>query len=119
MRRLRVLELLTTIVVVGIFSNMQAELLIDRRDLFDEHSFVELVLWRVPQPVSPSTHGYQYRLAYVVHGVCVVRFDNERGKGDHRHVGGVESPIVFSGPDQLVADFKAEIARWNHENRDS
>lgn len=98
---------------------MKAELLIDRRELIAENAFVELVLWRVPQPVRGSTHGYRYRLAYVVGGVCVLRFDNESGKGDHKHVGGVESAIAFSDPDQLLADFKAEIARWNHENRDS
>jgi hypothetical protein len=36
--------------------------------------------------------------------------------GDHRHVGTVEAPYVFSTPDQLMADFNADIARWNHEN---
>lgn len=98
---------------------MKARLLVDRRDLIADDAFVELVLWQVPRPVRGSTHGYKYRLAYVVGGVCVLRFDNEAGKGDHKHVDGVESPVAFSNPDQLLADFKAEIARWNHENRDS
>ncbi|QHS09104.1 DUF6516 family protein [Sinimarinibacterium sp. NLF-5-8] len=98
---------------------MKAELLIDRRDPVSADAFVELVLWRVSQPVRASAHHYKYRLAYVVSGVCVLRFDNEAGKGDHKHVGNVEFPIVFSDPDQLVADFKAEITRWNHENRHS
>jgi hypothetical protein len=46
-------------------------------------------------------------------GSDVVRYDNERGKGDHRHVGTVMTPYVFSTPDQLMADFNADIARWN------
>ncbi len=98
---------------------MKAELLIDRRDQVAENAFVELVLWRLPRRLPASAHGYKYRLAYVVDGICVVRFDSERGKGDHKHFGGVESRFVFSGPNQLLAAFEAEIARWNDENRDS
>jgi hypothetical protein len=56
---------------------------------------------------------------YVVGDTCVLRFDNEAAKGDHKHVGGVESPVAFSDPDQLLADFMAEMTRWNRENRDS
>lgn len=108
-----------TLDCVGIISNMKAELLVNRRVLIAKDAFVERVLWRVPMPVSGSMHSYKYRLAYVVSGVCVVRFDNERGKGDHKHVGGVESPISFTDPHQLLADFKAEMTRWNHENRNS
>lgn len=50
-------------------------------------------------------------------GRCVVRFDNEAGKGDHRHESEAESPYRFSTPERLVADFENAIARWNHENR--
>ena len=39
--------------------------------------FAELVVWEVPEPVSGSQHNYKYRLAYVVNGVCRVRYDNE------------------------------------------
>lgn len=98
---------------------MQAELLVDRRVIITATAFAELELWRVPRPVAGSTHRYRYRLAYVVDGVCVLRFDNEAGKGDHKHVGGVESRIAFTGPDQLLADFLSEIERWNDENADS
>jgi hypothetical protein len=48
----------------------------------------------------------------VVDGVCVVRYDNERGKGDHRHVGEVEQAYVFSTPRQLVADFMTDVKEW-------
>jgi hypothetical protein len=49
---------------------MKAEPLIDRREVLTENTFVEMMLWRVPTPIPPSTHGYKYRLAYVVDGVC-------------------------------------------------
>jgi hypothetical protein len=69
--------------------------------------------------VQGSPHGYKYRLAYVVDGICVIRYDNETGKGDHRHFGMKEGAYAFTTPDALLADFQRDIARWNRENRDS
>lgn len=110
---------MTTWVSVVILSNMKATPLIRRRVVVAQDAFVELVVWRVAQPVSPSTHGFKYRLTYVVVGQCVVLYDNERGKGDHRHFGAKQRPYVFSSPAKLMADFNADIARWNRENRRS
>lgn len=95
---------------------MRASALMQRRVVIAADAFVEVTIWRVPQPVPPSAHAFKYRLAYVVAGACVLRYDNERGKGDHRHVGAATTPYVFSTPDQLMADFNADIARWNHEH---
>ena len=55
----------------------------------------------------------------VVKGVCVVRYDNEVGKGDHRHFNEKESAYTFQTPEKLIADFQRDIARWNRENRNS
>jgi hypothetical protein len=98
---------------------MKAIELIRTRIAFSETTFAELVLWQVPKPVAGSTHGFKYRLAYVVGGVCVVRYDNEVDKGDHRHFNGKESAYIFKTPDKLIADFQRDIARWNRENSDS
>jgi hypothetical protein len=51
-------------------------------------------------------------LALVVEGVCVMRYDNETGKGDHRHLGEEQSPYTFTTPAQLLADFWADVDRW-------
>ncbi len=101
---------------VGIVSNMKATELLRRRIVYSESSFAELVLWRVPEPLAGSNHDFKYRLAYVVNGECVLRFDNEAGKGDHRHFGGKEGNYAFSAPEKLIADFQRDIARWNNEN---
>ena len=98
---------------------MKAAELVRTRIAFSEIAFAELVLWQVPKPVAGSAHGFKYRLAYVVGGVCVVRYDNEVGKGDHRHFSGKESTYNFKTPDKLIADFQRDIARWNRENSDS
>ena len=95
---------------------MKAAVVIRRRVVLAEDAFAEVVVWRVKQGVPPSGHGFKYRLAYVVAGECVLRYDNERGKGDQRHVGSVEAPYAFATPDQLVADFNADIVRWNDEH---
>ena len=65
-------------------SNMAAEPLLDERHVLSESAFAELVVWRVPTPVKGSAPRFRYRLARVVGGTCVLRYDNEPGKGDHR-----------------------------------
>jgi hypothetical protein len=78
---------------------MDAELLLSQIDeLPGEAAFQQLVLWRVPSPVRGSAHGYKCRFALVVDGVCVLRYDNEAGKGDHKHVGEVETAYRFIDP---------------------
>ena len=104
---------------VVIISNMKATELIRSRIVYSELAFAELVLWRVPKPIAGSAHLFKYRLAYVVDGVCVIRYDNETGKGDHRHYGDNENAYRFTTPDELIVDFQLDIARWNHENRDA
>ena len=98
---------------------MNAALLQRTRIAYSDSAFAELVLWRVPKPVAASAHSFKYRLAYIVDGVCVVRYDNEAGKGDHRHFGSRESRYTFESVDKLIADFQRDVARWNRENRHS
>ena len=95
---------------------MKASPLIRRRVVLAVDAFVEVVVWRVREPVPPASHPFKYRLAYVFGGQCVLRYDNERGKGDHRHVGNAESVYAFTTPEQLMSDFEAEVKRWNHEH---
>lgn len=98
---------------------MKATELYRQRLVYAENKFAELVLWRLRQPLAGSKHFFKYRLAYVVNQVCVLRYDNEAGKGDHRHWGTKESEYKFSTPEKLLVDFQNDIERWNHENSDS
>jgi hypothetical protein len=100
-------------------SNMPAVELLRTRIALSETAFAELVLWKVPKPVEGSSHRFKYRLAYVVERECVVRYDNEMGKGDHRHFGSKEGAYAFRTPEKLIADFRRDIARWNREDRDA
>ncbi len=95
---------------------MKAVALLQRRVVVAEDAFVDLVVWRLNESLLPSAHRFKYRLAYVVANECVVLYDNERGKGDHRHFGKVQRPYSFVSAERLLADFNSDIARWNHEN---
>jgi hypothetical protein len=94
---------------------MQAELLIKDRIILSENSFAELVLLRLPNPKAGSIHAFKYRLAFVVDGVCVLRYGNEAGKGDHKHIGAIETAYVFESPHRLLADFWHDVDAWRTE----
>jgi len=95
-------------------SNMKAALLLDERHVVAANAFVELVIWRwrLDARLPGSGHYFKYRLALVVDGRCVLRYDNESGKGDHRHVGKKELSYVFTTPQRLLDDFWIEADRW-------
>ena len=59
-----------------------------------------------------SVHRFKYRLALVADGVCVLRYDNEAGKGDHRHVDDAQQSYDFTAPEVLVADFWSDVEAW-------
>ena len=90
---------------------MKAEALAHERHVPAEDAFAEIIVWRVPHPVKGSTHRFKYRLALIVGGECVLRYDNETGKGDHRHLGTTEV-YAFSGCEKLLADFWADVETW-------
>jgi hypothetical protein len=92
---------------------MQARLIAKAKEVRDDGSIVEIVIWQVPTPVLPCTHSYKYRLYYGAFGLCRVRYDNERGKGDHRHWGDTEAAYGFTNIEQLLADFERDVNEWS------
>ena len=79
---------------------MKATLVHRARQHLHDGAFVEIVIWRVPSPLRGSMHSFKYRMALVVDGACVMRFD------------GRETAYVFRGVDALFADFAAEVKGW-------
>ena len=76
---------------------------------------IKIVIWLVPEPVPPSEHPYRYRRVYVTAGKRVVCYANERGKGDHLHIGDYETPYRFVRPQQLVSDLWLAVKGATHE----
>ncbi len=79
----------------------------------------EMVLWRLPKATKERPHGFKYRLHYEHESKGLsVRYDNERGKGDHRHIGDIEEPYEFVSVEKLVADFLSDIERIRRKDHE-
>ena len=94
---------------------MRAIPLARTKEVRDDGTIVEVVIWELPEPLSPSTHLFKYRLFYGTPLEERVRYDNERGKGDHRHVAGRELTYVFVSVDQLLDDFERDVQNWSSQ----
>ena len=88
---------------------MKAELLFYQRIDYDDGAIVEMKLWRVPTRVPPSQHNLKYSLFYGRPSMREVGYDNERGKGDHRHFESTETAYVFTSVEQLMVDFWTDV----------
>ena len=93
--------------------SMDVKLIAKAKEIYDDGSIVEIVIWELPDPIPPSTHKYKYRLYYGRKGSCFVRYDNERGKGDHKHINSIEINYSFRSISQLLDDFEKDIENWS------
>ena len=91
---------------------MRASLVYRNKRVFPDGSIEEIVIWRIPKATSERPHQLKYRLYFgQADGTCLVRYDNESGKGDHKHLLGNEEQYVFFGIDELIQDFFADVKR--------
>jgi hypothetical protein len=95
-----------------------AKLLFHSKRLFDDGAILELKIWQTPVPVRGSGHSLKYSLFYGRDGKRLVGYDNEAGKGDHRHLADHEEPYTFRSVEQLVADFEADVTRLRSKRDD-
>ena len=97
---------------------MVAQLLFRDKYVYADGAIREMVIWRLPHPDDERPHGLKYRLYYGYPGKPLVWYDNERGKGDHRHEGEHETRYTFVSVEQLIRDFKADIERLRGEHNE-
>jgi hypothetical protein len=90
-------------------TTVASRLLYEFKQSYDDGAIIEMMIWEVPAPVPGSHHPYKYRLFYGYPGRRVVGYDNESGKGDHRHLEGKEDAYRFVSVDKLVDDFLAAV----------
>lgn len=86
--------------------------MLNERHIISEDAFVEMVVWRLPSPIEGCRHGFKYRIALIVKGECVLRYDNERGQGDHKHRGENRVSYDFTTPESLLNDFWKDVKTW-------
>jgi hypothetical protein len=89
---------------------MKARLIYREKYVYDDGAIREMVIWQLPEESSDKPHGLKYRLYYgLADGACLVRYDNETGKGDHRHIRDTEESYTFKNVETLVANFLSDI----------
>lgn len=93
---------------------MKAQKLYHRRQIF-RNGLIEMVIWRLPQTDAERPHGLKYRLVYVRNHERLIGYDNERGKGDHKHLAGREEPYAFVGVRELLRDFWSDVRRLDDD----
>jgi hypothetical protein len=79
---------------------------------------LEMVIWQLPEKTTDRPHGLKYRFFCGTAKTCLVRYDNEGGKGDHRHYGDHEEMYPFQSIERLLEDFRSDCVRlvgWEWE----
>jgi Family of unknown function (DUF6516) len=88
---------------------------VEARLLFREHldltetAFVQMVVWKLLRRMRGSAHAFKFRLALISNNVCVLRYDNEAGKDDHKHIGERECPYSFIELPMLKMEFLKDV----------
>lgn len=94
---------------------MKAQEILHIKECLQDGGIIEMVIWRLPEVGDSGGHNLKYRLYYGRAGGRLVGYDNERGKGDHRHIAGRQQPYRFVSVRQLVADFLADVRKARGE----
>ena len=95
----------------GIMRHMKAKRIFYHKEMMFE-GVIEMVIWQLPEPTTERPHGLKYRLVYAVDGERSLGYDNETGKGDHKHLGKRELPYKFVDVETLVADFYKDVRSY-------
>jgi hypothetical protein len=82
--------------------------------MYADGAIREMVLWQLSEKTAENPHGLKYRLYYgLADGTCVVRYDNETGKGDHKPIG--DRQKNYSIAENVIAEY---IAWYNMPRED-
>ena len=87
----------------------------DKTVLPDE-AIVQMTIWQLPRSTQERPHGLKFSLFYGGPDGRIVGYDNESGKGDHKHIRDVETRYKFIDVETMVADFLADVERIRNEH---
>jgi Family of unknown function (DUF6516) len=76
---------------------------------YPDGAILEMTIWQIPERTAERLHGLKYSLYYGRSGERIIGYDNEAGKGDHRHYRDHEEAYEFITPERLIADFLADV----------
>ena len=79
--------------------------------VLDDGAIIQIRVWRLPAATRERPHQLKYSLFYGRPGERIVGYDNEIGKGDHRHYRDREEPYRFSNYETLIRDFMNDVRK--------
>ncbi len=90
---------------------MKARLILDTKTVLSDGRIIQRKVWSLPQPTQDRPYALKFRFYCGKAGKTIVRYDNESGKGAHRHVGvdEIETAYKFVSLVQLLKDFEHDI----------
>lgn len=97
---------------------MKARILLDTKTVLEDGRVIQRKIWKLPKATPDRPYGLKYSLyCGKSDGTTIVRYDNETGKGDHRHTGEeeIESDYRFVSLAKLLADFARDIETLSGE----
>ncbi|MBN9078782.1 MAG: hypothetical protein J0H84_21450 [Rhizobiales bacterium] len=89
----------------------EASLVENRKSVLESGTIIQIRVWRLPRPTHERPHGLKYSLFYGRPGERIIGYDNEAGKGDHKHYRNREEAYIFISLEKLIADFEADVRR--------
>ena len=98
-------------ICVSLIAMPKARLLMRQKERFEDGSVLEVVIWKLPASDPERPHSLKYSLYFGRGDRRLVGYDNERGKGDHRHYGDHEAPYRSVSLVRLLQDFYEDLAR--------
>ena len=75
---------------------------------YSKGNIKQVKVWEFPK-TKKQPEGIKYHFAYIHNGKRVLGYDNEIGKGHHKHLFGKETKIIFKGIKELYNQFIKEV----------
>jgi Family of unknown function (DUF6516) len=89
----------------------KADLIYHDKAHLEDGLIIEMKIWRLRTPSAERPHGLKYSLFFGKKGARIIGYDNESGKGDHRHYGKRQEPYRFTTVERLVGDFLDDVEK--------
>ena len=86
--------------------------------IFSDGAIVHMIIWQLPRSTQERPHGLKYSLFYGGQDGHIVGYDNESGKGDHKHIRDVQTRYKFVNVEAMVTDFLADVERIRNEHNE-
>ncbi|MDR6817169.1 hypothetical protein J2X76_002342 [Neorhizobium sp. 2083] len=89
----------------------RATLIMDRKFHLDDGKIIQMKVWQLPDRNPERPHGLKYSFFFGNPGERIIGYDNEAGKGDHRHYRDHEEPYRFVSLERMIRDFEEDVRR--------